>query len=136
MIFVITGPSGCGKSTLVKGVISDIKDIQFSVSHTTRKKRNSEEEGEDYYFVSKAEFEKMITSEIEKIHACLDNFLADMGIRDSEINSVFLTGGTAYVPCIRNLLKKKFGADKIRQGDAFISVASGLALSSHLFFGA
>lgn len=86
--------------------------------------------------ITRTEFEKIVASKIEKIHACLNNFLADMNVRDSEINSVFLTGGTAYVPYIRNLLKKKFGADKIRQGDAFISVASGLALSSHLFFGA
>ena len=63
MIFVITGPSGCGKSTLVNRVLEDVRDIQFSVSHTTRKKRESEEEGKDYYFISKAEFEQMIEEE-------------------------------------------------------------------------
>jgi len=63
MIFVITGPSGCGKSTLVNRVLADVRDIQFSVSHTTRKKRDSEEEGKDYYFISKAEFEQMIKEE-------------------------------------------------------------------------
>jgi len=60
MIFVITGPSGCGKSTLVNRVLRDVEDIQFSVSHTTRKKRDPEEEGKDYCFISKAEFEQMI----------------------------------------------------------------------------
>lgn len=60
MLFVITGPSGCGKTTLVKHVMEKVKDVQFSVSHTTRKKRNSEKEGRDYYFVSKSEFEQMI----------------------------------------------------------------------------
>lgn len=60
MLFVITGPSGCGKTTLVRQVIDNVKDIQFSVSHTTRKKRKSEKEGRDYYFVSKSEFEQMI----------------------------------------------------------------------------
>ncbi len=60
MLFVITGPSGCGKTTLVRQVMEKVKDVQFSISHTTRKKRNSEEEGRDYYFVSKPEFEKMI----------------------------------------------------------------------------
>ena len=60
MLFVITGPSGCGKTTLVRQVMENVKDVQFSVSHTTRKKRNSEEEGRDYYFVSKPEFEGMI----------------------------------------------------------------------------
>jgi len=60
MLFVITGPSGCGKTTLVRQVMENVKDVQFSVSHTTRKKRNSEKEGRDYYFVSKPEFEQMI----------------------------------------------------------------------------
>lgn len=60
MLFVITGPSGCGKTTLVKQVMENVKDVQFSVSHTTRKKRNSEKEGRDYYFVTKSEFEQMI----------------------------------------------------------------------------
>jgi guanylate kinase len=60
MLFVITGPSGCGKTTLVRHVMEKVKDVQFSVSHTTREIRNSEKEGRDYYFVSKSEFEKMI----------------------------------------------------------------------------
>jgi guanylate kinase len=63
MLFVISGPSGCGKSTLVQRVLKDLKDIQFSVSHTTRKKRDSEVEGREYYFVSKKEFEGMIEEE-------------------------------------------------------------------------
>jgi len=60
MIFVISGPSGCGKSTLVKRVLGDIKDIKFSVSYTTREKKMSEKEGEDYYFVSINKFKSMI----------------------------------------------------------------------------
>ncbi|TES86646.1 MAG: guanylate kinase [Candidatus Aminicenantes bacterium] len=63
MLFIITGPSGCGKTTLVKQVMENVKDVQFSVSHTTRKKRNSEKEGRDYYFVAKSEFEQMIKEE-------------------------------------------------------------------------
>ena len=60
MIFVISGPSGCGKSTLVRRVLGDIKDIKFSVSYTTREKKKSEKEGEDYYFVSINKFKSMI----------------------------------------------------------------------------
>jgi len=63
MIFVITGPSGCGKTTLICKLLKKMKDVQFSVSHTTRKKRNSEREGRDYYFVSKPEFEELVKSE-------------------------------------------------------------------------
>ncbi len=63
MLFVITGPSGCGKSTLVQQVLKGVDDVRFSVSHTTRKKRDSEQEGKDYYFVSKTDFEQMIREE-------------------------------------------------------------------------
>ncbi len=63
MLFVITGASGCGKTTLVRLVLKKVKDVQFSVSHTTRKKRNTEKEGRDYYFVSRSEFEQMIKDE-------------------------------------------------------------------------
>ncbi len=60
MLYVITGPSGCGKTTLIRKLLPKMKAVQFSVSHTTRKKRNSEKEGRDYYFVSKPEFEQMV----------------------------------------------------------------------------
>ena len=60
MLFVITGPSGCGKSTLVKRILDELEGVEFSVSFTTRKKRESEVEGRDYCFVSENEFRKMI----------------------------------------------------------------------------
>lgn len=60
MLFVITGPSGCGKSTLVKQVLTEVEGVDFSISHTTRKKRDAEKEGKDYYFITKEEFKEMI----------------------------------------------------------------------------
>jgi len=60
MIYVVSGPSGCGKSTLVRMVMREVEDLAFSVSHTTRKKRETEKDGEDYYFVSKDEFQELI----------------------------------------------------------------------------
>ena len=60
MLFVITGPSGCGKSTLARRVLDEVENLNFSVSYTTRKKRESETEGRDYYFVSKESFDEMI----------------------------------------------------------------------------
>lgn len=60
MLYVITGPSGCGKSTLVKSILGEVENVEFSVSYTTRKKRDSEQEGQDYFFISKAEFEQKI----------------------------------------------------------------------------
>ncbi|MFQ6037806.1 MAG: guanylate kinase [Candidatus Aminicenantales bacterium] len=60
MIFVITGPSGCGKSTLVHRILKELDNVAFSISHTTRERRPSEEDGRDYYFVGEAEFKSMI----------------------------------------------------------------------------
>ena len=60
MLFVVTGPSGCGKSSLIHHVMRDLRNVRFSVSHTTRPRRPSERDGRDYHFVGRAEFERMI----------------------------------------------------------------------------
>jgi guanylate kinase len=60
MLFVISGPSGCGKSTLVRHILDELDNVEFSVSYTTREKRETEKEGKDYYFISQEEFKKLI----------------------------------------------------------------------------
>jgi guanylate kinase len=60
MLIVITGPSGCGKSTLAHLMLEELDNMRFSVSYTTRKKRDTETEGKDYHFVSTETFERMI----------------------------------------------------------------------------
>ncbi len=59
-ILLLSGPSGAGKSSLVAELEKEIEDIYFSVSVTTRKKRDGEKEGVDYHFVTQEEFEKDI----------------------------------------------------------------------------
>ena len=58
-LFVIAAPSGAGKTTLVKAMVERNPDLKFSISYTTRKKRVTEIEGKDYFFVSEAEFEDL-----------------------------------------------------------------------------
>jgi guanylate kinase len=60
VLFVVTGPSGCGKSTMIHHVMRDLRNVRFSVSHTTRVRRPSEVEGKDYYFVSPPVFDRMV----------------------------------------------------------------------------
>jgi len=60
-LFVISAPSGAGKTTLLKKVMGGIPGLVFSISHTTRKPRPGEVDGVDYYFVSRADFQRMIT---------------------------------------------------------------------------
>jgi guanylate kinase len=55
-LFVIAAPSGAGKTTLVKALVERNPGLTFSVSYTTREKRNTEEEGKDYFFVSEGQF--------------------------------------------------------------------------------
>lgn len=59
-LIVLSGPSGVGKSTVISELLSERKDIYFSVSFTTRKPREGEVDGVNYNFVSREEFERMI----------------------------------------------------------------------------
>jgi guanylate kinase len=77
-LVVISGPSGAGKTTIIKKLFEDesLKDkLMFSVSHTTRKKREGEVEGQDYFFVSEEEFMRMVEKgefiEWAKVHGNL-----------------------------------------------------------------
>ena len=59
IMVILSSPSGAGKTTLVK-LLSESRDFYTSISHTTRKPRNNEEEGKDYYFVNNDQFQNLI----------------------------------------------------------------------------
>lgn len=59
-LYVFSAPSGSGKTTIVRDVLKNFPEFVFSVSATTRKRRNTEKEGVDYYFISEEEFKKKI----------------------------------------------------------------------------
>ena len=59
-ILLLSGPSGCGKSSLLNELYKEIDNYYFSISTTTRKPRDGDKDGIDYFFVSKDEFEKDI----------------------------------------------------------------------------
>jgi len=58
--FVVTGPSGAGKSSVITELLRQDGRLTFSVSATTRPRRPGEVHGQDYYFVSEAEFDRML----------------------------------------------------------------------------
>lgn len=60
MLIVLSAPSGAGKTTLCREIRKIIPDLKYSISYTTRPPRPGEENGKDFFFVSKEEFNKMI----------------------------------------------------------------------------
>jgi guanylate kinase len=62
ILFIISAPSGSGKSTLVNEVRKQLTGIEFSVSWTTRPPRGSEQDGREYHFTSREEFERMVAA--------------------------------------------------------------------------
>jgi guanylate kinase len=69
LVYIISAPSGSGKSTLVNELLKKVSDLEFSISYTTRSPRGSETNGRQYFFVSRAEFEKMIAEDAFLEHA-------------------------------------------------------------------
>jgi hypothetical chaperone protein len=80
--------------------------------------------------VTRAEFEGWIEEELEQIETCVDGLLQRSGVTAGDVNMVFLTGGTSFVPAVRRIFESRFGSEKIRSGGEFTSVASGLALKA------
>jgi guanylate kinase len=59
-LFIVSAPSGAGKTTLCEAVRRCFDDVIYSISYTTRSRRNGERHGEDYFFISREEFERGI----------------------------------------------------------------------------
>ncbi len=60
ILLIISSPSGAGKTTLTHRLLQEFPELRFSVSHTTRKPRANEVDGQDYHFVDKATFKRLI----------------------------------------------------------------------------
>jgi hypothetical chaperone protein len=78
--------------------------------------------------VKRSTFESWIAEDLEKIRGCVDRLVAAANIRDTEIDRVFLTGGSSLVPAVRRIFEMRFGSERISSGSEFTSVARGLAL--------
>jgi guanylate kinase len=93
MVFIISAPSGSGKSTLVNEVRQIVPGLSFSISYTTRAPRGSEQNGREYFFVSRSEFEEMIRHDEFLEHAEFDgnNYgTARRFLREAEQNGLDL----------------------------------------------
>lgn len=78
--------------------------------------------------IRRVEFEAWIAPDLVRLDSAIDDALTDAGVGAADIDRVFLTGGTAFVPAVRALFEKRFGADRLSGGGEFVSVSEGLAL--------
>ena len=101
-----------------ESAVLDFKHADFSISRV----------------VTRADFERWIAADLARIAAAIDLALADASV--PEIDHVFLTGGTSFVPAVRRLFESRFGADRVTTGGEFVSVAEGLALMGAQLMGA
>ena len=83
--------------------------------------------------ISIVDYNEIIEDDIRSIEKYLNKFLEINKIQESEIDSLFLTGGTSLVVSVKQIFKNRFPETPIHSGDNFISVANGLALSEYLF---
>jgi hypothetical chaperone protein len=77
--------------------------------------------------VTRVEFEQWIAPELEAIEATLERVLDGASISTRDVDRVFLTGGSSFVPAVRRIFERRFGAARIEAGNEFVSIANGLA---------
>jgi len=79
--------------------------------------------------VERTQFEEWISEELGQIAGCVDSLLSSSGAHAKDVDMVFLTGGSSFVPAVRKIFETRFGQERIRSGNEFTSVARGLAMS-------
>lgn len=78
--------------------------------------------------VRRADFEGWIADDIARIEGALDEVLAQTQTAPSAVDKVFLTGGTSFVPAVRDIFTRRFDGDRIETGGELLSIAHGLSL--------
>ncbi|MDN2579526.1 Hsp70 family protein [Aquibium sp. ELW1220] len=78
--------------------------------------------------VRRADFETWIADDLARIEGALDEVLETTNTSADGVDKVFLTGGTSFVPAVRDIFARRFDADRIESGGELLSIAHGLAL--------
>jgi guanylate kinase len=90
ILYIISAPSGSGKSTLVNEMRKFVPNLEFSISFTTRAPRGSEQNGREYYFITRPEFEEMLArDEFLEYAKVFDNYY---GTAKSVLEQAFRRG--------------------------------------------
>ncbi|NBB14044.1 Hsp70 family protein [Caulobacter sp. SLTY] len=78
--------------------------------------------------VKRADFNGWIAPELAAIEGAVDEALSRAGLSETGVDRVFLTGGSSFVPAVRAIFERRFGAAKLESGAELVSIATGLAL--------
>ena len=126
------------KLAALRTLIDHDLGLDLYAAVTAAKMRLSEEDSAELNFdrsgirltahINRADFEDWIADDIARIKAAMERALRTAGTPDAAIDAVFMTGGTSYVPAVKRIFIDRFGAARVHVGNAFQSVASGLAL--------
>ena len=133
LLYIVSAPSGAGKTTLCRQLSGAMPSLSYSISHTTRKARPGEVEGEHYYFVSEEEFERIklaggfvewanvhgnlygtSKAELERLFDLGNDVILDidtqgaMQVRDSGVGGVFIS---LLPPSMEELERRLRGRD-------------------------
>ncbi len=106
--------------------VSEAKEALSTAEATTLQLRAGRVEIEAR--ITRAEFEGWISGELLSIERALDEALSAAGLGDRDVDKVFLTGGSSFVPAVRRIFLDRFGPAAIETGGEFESIATGLAL--------
>ena len=106
-----------------------VQRVKFALSQHEAAEFRFHEGGLDLRIpVTRYEFERWIADDLKTIEEAVDSLLRKSNIHAREVDRVFLTGGSSFVPAVRRIFTSRFGKEKIRGGHEFTSVAHGLAL--------
>ena len=106
-----------------------VQQVKFELSRSDSAEFRFQDGGMDLRIpVTRREFESWIKDDLQAIEDSINGLLKTTGIDPLEVDRVFLTGGSSFVPAVRRIFETRFGKDRIRGGNEFTSVAHGLAL--------
>lgn len=139
LFIVMSAPSGCGKTTLIDMLLQEYSDIVYSISCTTRKPREGEEDGLDYHFLTRERFEELLKQnaflESAKVH---DNYYGTLKAPIIEVlnegNSMILDIDVQGAAKVRDYVRNLPNTDPLKIGyvDIFISPPSMETLRERL----
>lgn len=82
--------------------------------------------------ITRTEFESWIAEDLDRIDQAVGQALERAGLQAKDVDKVFLTGGSSFVPAVARLFTRRFAVDRIETGDQLLSIAYGLALIAAL----